>query len=66
MALLRTGADATRLPPRGVKASGKDLPCFDMPALADLTLTDDDGRDVALRDLWAERPVALVFLRHYG
>jgi len=37
-----------------------------MPALAGLTLTDDEGRDVALRDLWAERPVALVFLRHYG
>jgi hypothetical protein len=34
--------------------------------LDDLTLTDDEGRDVALRELWAERPAALVFLRHYG
>ena len=58
--------DATRPPPGGVKASGKDLPWFDMPTLDDLTLTDDEGRDVALRDLWAERPAALVFLRHYG
>jgi len=37
-----------------------------MPGLDDLTLSDDEGRDVALRDLWAERPAALVFLRHYG
>ena len=58
--------DATRPSPRAVKASGKDLPWVDMPALDDLTLTDDTGRDVALRDLWAERPAALVFLRHYG
>ena len=37
-----------------------------MSRLDDLTLTDDAGRDVPLRDLWAERPAALVFLRHYG
>src|SRR5438046_10370376 len=51
-----TGVQTCALPisPGGVKASGKDLPCFDMPALADLTLTDDEGRDVALRDLRSE------------
>jgi len=31
-----------------------------------LTLHDDSGQNVQLRDLWAERPAALVFLRHYG
>jgi len=37
-----------------------------MDRLSTLTLSDDDGREVRLRDLWAERPAALVFLRHYG
>jgi len=41
-------------------------PVVSVTALDDLTLTDDDGRDVRLKDLWAERPAALVFLRHYG
>lgn len=35
-------------------------------ALADLVLQDHDGDDVRLGDLWRERPVVLVFLRHYG
>jgi hypothetical protein len=35
-------------------------------ALADLTLLDEAGKDVAVSELWAERPVALIFLRHYG
>jgi hypothetical protein len=35
-------------------------------ALADLVLLDHDGREVRLGDLWSERPVALVWLRHYG
>jgi hypothetical protein len=34
--------------------------------LEDVVLQDDSGRDVRLGDLWAERPVALIFLRHYG
>lgn len=34
--------------------------------LADLTLRDEQDREVPLRELWAERPVALIFLRHYG
>jgi hypothetical protein len=34
--------------------------------LADIVLPDQDGNDVRLGDLWAERPVALVWLRHYG
>jgi hypothetical protein len=35
-------------------------------ALADVVLRDHDGRDVRLGDLWSERPVAMVWLRHYG
>lgn len=35
-------------------------------ALADIVLPDHDGREVRLSDLWRERPVALVWLRHYG
>ncbi len=34
--------------------------------LADIALPDHDGGTVRLRDLWADRPVALVWLRHYG
>jgi hypothetical protein len=35
-------------------------------ALADVVLPDADGNDVRLGDLWREKPVALVWLRHYG
>jgi hypothetical protein len=35
-------------------------------ALADIVLPDQDGREVRLGELWRERPVALVWLRHYG
>jgi hypothetical protein len=34
--------------------------------LEELTLLNEDGEDVAVADLWAERPLALIFLRHYG
>jgi peroxiredoxin len=34
--------------------------------IADVVLRDDSGSEVRLGDLWAERPVALVFLRHFG
>jgi hypothetical protein len=27
---------------------------------------DGDGREVALADLWRDRPAVLVWLRHYG
>lgn len=32
----------------------------------DVVVRDEDGRSLRLADLWAERPAALVFLRHYG
>lgn len=34
--------------------------------IADTTLLDDTGAEVRVGDLWAEKPVALVFLRHFG
>ena len=37
-----------------------------MREIADITLPDQDGTDVRLGDLWSERPVAVVWLRHYG
>ena len=35
-------------------------------ALAEIVLPDHDGHDVALSDLWRDRPAALIWLRHYG
>ena len=39
---------------------------MDLAALADITLADPDGTAYRLGDLWADRPVVLVFLRHFG
>jgi hypothetical protein len=35
-------------------------------ALADIVLPDHECHQVRLGDLWTDRPVALVWLRHYG
>jgi hypothetical protein len=35
-------------------------------ALADITLPDQDGKEIRLGDLWRDRPAALIWLRHYG
>lgn len=34
--------------------------------LADAVVTDEAGRPVRLGDLWADRPVVLAFVRHFG
>ncbi|MDJ0865707.1 MAG: hypothetical protein QNK03_06340 [Myxococcota bacterium] len=34
--------------------------------LAGLELSDWEGHPVRLGSLWAERPVVLVFIRHFG
>ena len=34
--------------------------------LADIALEDADGNKVRLGTLWADRPVVLTFLRHFG
>lgn len=33
---------------------------------AELTLTDTEGENIRLVELWRERPLVLVFLRHFG
>jgi hypothetical protein len=38
----------------------------DVAALEELRLPDSEGRERRLGDLFAERPVVLVFLRHFG
>lgn len=37
-----------------------------MDAIADLELTDADGRPVRVADAWATGPAILVWLRHFG
>jgi hypothetical protein len=38
----------------------------DVRQLADLELPDSTGAPRRLGDFWTERPVILVFLRHFG
>ena len=39
---------------------------MDLSALSALSLPDKDGTQHRLGDLWADRPVVVVFLRHFG
>jgi peroxiredoxin len=39
---------------------------MDLAALSALSLPDKDGTQHRLGDLWAEQPVVVVFLRHFG
>jgi hypothetical protein len=39
---------------------------MDVAALGSLTLPAGDGSHHRLGDLWRDRPVVLVFLRHFG
>jgi hypothetical protein len=38
----------------------------DVSELSDVVLRDIEGEPVRLGDLWADRPVVMVWLRHYG
>jgi hypothetical protein len=38
----------------------------DLRTLEPIALPDADGKTHRLGDLWAERPIVLVFLRHFG
>jgi len=38
----------------------------DIDRLSEVCLPDADGVRHRLGDLWADRPVILVFLRHFG
>lgn len=37
-----------------------------MQEIDELTVLDENQHQVRLGDLWRERPVALVFVRHFG
>lgn len=37
-----------------------------MDAIRDIEIYGDDGETVRLGELWRERPVVLVFVRHFG
>lgn len=34
--------------------------------LAKLTVSDEQGQVIELGSLWRDKPVAIVFLRHFG
>jgi hypothetical protein len=38
----------------------------DLASLADVKLSDHTGAAHRLGDLWRDRPIVLVFLRHFG
>lgn len=38
----------------------------DMSVIEDVLLPDSDGNEVRIGDLWRDRPVVMVWLRHYG
>jgi hypothetical protein len=44
----------------------KRLMPFDPTTLGTTTLRDWQGRDVQVGSLWANQPVVLVWLRHFG
>jgi peroxiredoxin len=48
------------------KERGRTSPPSRADELAGMVLPDQDGNEVRLGDLWAEEPVALVWVRHYG
>jgi len=37
-----------------------------MPELSECVVKDVEGKDVRLGDLWRDRPVVLLFVRHFG
>ena len=39
---------------------------MDLAALANTSLVDEAGEPHRLGDLWRDRPIVLVFLRHFG
>jgi hypothetical protein len=39
---------------------------MDLAALSETSLMDDTGESQRLGDLWRDRPIVLVFLRHFG
>ena len=48
------------------KTRQKTNPPATAAGLEGIVLPDHDGAEVRLGDLWRDRPVVLVWLRHYG
>ncbi len=46
--------------------TGNSLAAVDIAALAGIALPDHTGAVRRLGEAWADRPVVLVFLRHFG
>jgi hypothetical protein len=42
------------------------LTVMDLPSLEGLSLSDADGEQRRMGDLWAEKQTIVVFLRHFG
>jgi hypothetical protein len=38
----------------------------DLSAIEDVKLPDHEGNEVRLGDLWSDRRILIVWLRHYG
>jgi hypothetical protein len=51
---------------RPVGREPSSLGLVDLKLLEAVTLPDADGEQHRLGDLWAERTIILVFLRHFG
>ncbi|MGE5235400.1 MAG: redoxin domain-containing protein [Acidobacteriota bacterium] len=49
-----------------VRARERPATPEDIDALAEITLPDQDGHPVRLRDLWRDRPAVIVWLRQFG
>jgi hypothetical protein len=47
-------------------SSQSELPLEQGAAAPDLGLLDDEGQPVHLSDLWRQRPLVLLFVRHFG
>ncbi|MBL8194781.1 MAG: hypothetical protein JNM06_13375 [Blastocatellia bacterium] len=47
-----------------VLASGEDK--TDIVALSNSQVTDINGNQVLLGSIWQEKPIVLVFIRHFG
>ena len=39
---------------------------MDLAALSEVSLVDQSGAPHRLGDFWRDRPIVLVFLRHFG
>ena len=63
---IRACRDLAGLAPADQHATPDRLAAMDLAALSDVTLPDQNGTPHRLGDLWSDKPVVFVFLRHFG